>query len=90
MAEPGRQIKSMGSTVADLSKLAEGKVDVYFHSGLKPWDTAASAYIIEKTGGSTTDVDGGEWSPFKSEILATNGKLHSKIRQLLGSNPKIN
>lgn len=82
-----RQVASRGSAVADLASLADGKIDVYFHSGLKPWDTAASAFIIQKSGGKVTDVDSGDWSAFKKEILATNGLLHHKILNLLGKNP---
>ncbi len=33
-----RQIKCMGSAVADLASLARGRIDIYLHSGLKPWD----------------------------------------------------
>lgn len=82
-----RRIASQGSGVADLASLAEGKMDVYFHSGIKPWDVAAAGFIIQKAGGRVTDIDGSDWSPFKKEILATNGRLHAKILSLLGPSP---
>jgi myo-inositol-1(or 4)-monophosphatase len=78
-----RQIKSMGSAVADLASLANGRVDVYIHSGLKPWDVAASALLIEKAGGKITTPNGGEWDVFNSDILATNGILHEPILKLV-------
>jgi len=84
-----RQVQSLGSAASDLAALAAGESDVYFHSGLKPWDVAASGFIIQKAGGKVTDIDGSGWSPFKSEILATNGKLHTRILSLLGSNLKV-
>lgn len=74
-----RQIKSMGSAVSDLASLAEGKIDVYIHSGIKPWDVAASSLIIRKAGGKVTDINGGEWNIFKSGIVATNGIIHEEI-----------
>ncbi len=80
-----RQVKSMGSAVADLAKVAEGKVDVYLHSGLKPWDVAASAYFVQKAGGKVTLPDGGEWNVFEQDIFASNGILHPKIAELLKS-----
>lgn len=43
-----RQVASRGSAVADLASLAEGRMDAYFHSGLKPRDTAAALIIIQK------------------------------------------
>lgn len=78
-----RQVKSMGSAVADLALLASGKTDVYIHSNLKPWDTAASALLIEKAGGKITTPDGGSWNIFDGEILATNGILHEKILEMI-------
>lgn len=80
-----RQVKSMGSAVADLARLAEGRIDAYIHSGLKPWDVAASPYLIEKAGGSVTLPDGGEWNVFEQDILATNGVLHKEIKDLIAA-----
>lgn len=87
VADQVRQVASRGSAVADLASLAEGRIDVYFHSGLKPWDTAAAMLIIQKAGGQVSNVDGSDYSPFDKEILATNGKLHRKIKDLLGPKP---
>lgn len=78
-----RQVKSMGSAVADLARLAEGKIDIYLHSGLKPWDIAASAYLVQKAGGRVTLPNGDEWSVFEEDIFASNGILHPKIAELI-------
>jgi len=51
---------------------------------------AAASLIIEKAGGRITDVDGSPWSPFRSDILATNGHLHDKILTLLGPKQSYN
>ncbi|OGD83383.1 hypothetical protein A2165_03530, partial [Candidatus Curtissbacteria bacterium RBG_13_40_7] len=78
-----RQIKSMGSAVSDLASLANGRIDGYIHSGLKPWDVAASALLIEKAGGKITTPAGGEWNVFNADMLATNGILHEPILKLV-------
>ena len=78
-----RQIKSMGSAVADLASLAGGQIDAYMHSGLKPWDVACSALLIEKAGGKITTSTGAKWDVFKPDMLATNGVLHDKILGLI-------
>lgn len=78
-----RQIKSMGSAVADLAALANGRIDAYIHSGLKPWDVAASALLIEKAGGRITTPTGGPWDVFHSDILASNRILHDKFLALI-------
>jgi|SRR3989338_8851576 len=78
-----RQIKSMGSAVADLASLAAGKIDVYIHSGLKPWDVAASALLIQKAGGKITTPTGRSWDVFQPDMLASNGILHRRILDLI-------
>lgn len=81
--ESVRQIKCMGSAVSDLASLADGSVESYLHSGLKPWDVAASALFIEKAGGKITTPSGGKWDIFNPEMLATNGVLHDQILELI-------
>lgn len=83
LAIPTRQTMFLGSAVADLANVAQGKIDAYFHAGLKPWDTAASALLIEKAGGKITNTAGKKWDIFQSDILATNEIIHSKILELL-------
>lgn len=78
-----RQIKSMGTAAADLASLANGSIDVYIHSGLKPWDTAASSLLIEKAGGKITTPTGEKWDVFNPNMLATNGILHQQILDLI-------
>lgn len=78
-----RQIKSMGSAVADLASLANGRIDAYIHSGLKPWDVSASALLIEKAGGKITTPTGDKWDVFQPDMLATNGVLHEPILKLV-------
>lgn len=78
-----RQIKCMGSGVADLASLAAGKLDVYLHSDLRPWDVAASSLLIEKAGGKITTPTGGKWDVFNPEMLASNRIMHEKILELI-------
>lgn len=78
-----RQIKIMGSAASELALLAEGKIDVYLHSGLKPWDTAASSLLVEKAGGKITTPQGEKWNIFNPQMLASNGILHDTIIELI-------
>lgn len=78
-----RQIKSMGSAAADLATLACGKIDAYMHSGLKPWDVAASALLIEKAGGKITTLAGKPWNVFHPDIFASNRVLHDDLLILI-------
>lgn len=84
-----RQMKSMGSAVSDLASLASGRVDAYIHSGLKPWDVAAPALLIEKAGGRISTPRGENWDVFNPAILATNGILHDQILELMGEEKNV-
>ncbi|MBI5614346.1 hypothetical protein HY947_05450 [Candidatus Gottesmanbacteria bacterium] len=53
------------------------------HSGLKPWDVAASGLIIEKAGGKITTPTGRNWDVFQPDILASNSYLHEQILHLI-------
>lgn len=78
-----RQIKSMGSAVADLCEIAIGRADAYIQPGLKPWDVAAASLIITKAGGKVTRENGSLWNIFTPDIFASNGLLHDQILRLL-------
>lgn len=78
-----RQIKAMGSAVADLCQIAEGKADAYIQPGLKPWDVAAASLIISKAGGRITRLDGRDWDVFTPDIFASNNLLHTTILKLV-------
>lgn len=78
-----RQIKSMGSAVADLAQLAEGRIDAYVHSGLKPWDVSAASLLVTQAGGRITTPQGDRWSIFEPDLLAGTPTLHPAILQLI-------
>lgn len=40
-----------GAAVLTLCEVASGRVDLYFHLALKPWDLAAALLIVEEAGG---------------------------------------
>jgi histidinol-phosphatase len=67
------------------SLVAEGAAEVMVEVGLKMWDIAAPAVIVEEAGGRVTDF-GGHRSFDGGTILATNGVLHERVRaQLIGA-----
>lgn len=59
--------------------LAEGALDVVAEHDLKIYDIAALVPIVRQAGGEFSDLTG-ELTPESSSVLATNGKLHHKIR----------
>lgn len=76
-------VRRPGAAVADLCCLAAGRFDGFWELRLKPWDTAAAGLIVTEAGGRITTYDGGPWEPSSPNILATNGRLHQAMMDVL-------
>lgn len=53
-------VRRAGAAALDLAYLAAGRVDGFWETGLKPWDIAAGALLIEEAGGRVSDFHGAE------------------------------
>jgi myo-inositol-1(or 4)-monophosphatase len=76
-------IRRDGSAALNLCYLAAGRFDGFWEASLAPWDVAAGALMILEAGGSITDYEG---RPFRLEgprILASNGRLHEEMKDVL-------
>jgi myo-inositol-1(or 4)-monophosphatase len=73
----------MGSAALDLACVACGRFDGYWESGIREWDVAAGSLIVGEAGGSVTRYKGDAFELSKQEILATNGKIHESVSELL-------
>ena len=51
-----RDIRRLGSSALDLCAVAEGRLDLYFERGLKPWDMAAGALIATEAGATVVGL----------------------------------
>ncbi|MFH1534209.1 MAG: inositol monophosphatase family protein [Nitrospirota bacterium] len=79
MLKKSQAIRRLGSAALDLCYIACGRFDGYWEFGLKPWDIAAGALIIEEAGGTVTDTNGNLLDLFGADILASNGKVHTEM-----------
>jgi len=79
-------VRRVGSAAIDLAFVACGRYDGYWELKLKPWDVSAGALLITEAGGIITNFPENKKSfdIFNSHILATNGKIHDHIIQILG------
>lgn len=78
-----RDVRRMGAAAVDLAYVSCGRLDGFWEVGLKPWDTAAGCLLVEEAGGRVSDFMGQSFSPFKQEILASNGRLHPPLLDLV-------
>lgn len=74
-----RAVRRLGSAALDLCYVAAGRLDAYWESRLKPWDTCAGALIVEEAGGRVTTWDGTTYQSRDLALVASNGHLHAEM-----------
>ena len=76
-------VRRDGAAALDLAYVACGRFDGFWEEGLKPWDVAAGALMIEEAGGQVSNYAGGPLSIYDPPILASNGLLHEQMMHVL-------
>ncbi|MBS4167778.1 inositol monophosphatase family protein [Parachlamydia sp. AcF125] len=76
-------VRRFGAASLDLAFVAAGRFDGYWERGLKPWDMAAGALLVQEAGGKVSAYDETPLDLQTGKILATNGKLHHALSQEL-------
>ncbi|MEN6317391.1 MAG: inositol monophosphatase family protein [Syntrophaceae bacterium] len=79
MAKKAQAIRRAGSAALDMAYIAMGRFDGFWELKLMPWDTAAGWLLICEAGGKVTDIFGGEFHLESPHVLATNGKIHNRM-----------
>lgn len=72
-------MRRTGSAAADLAYVACGRVDGFYEYGLKPYDVAAGAFIVQQAGGRNSDFHGGNNWLFGGEIMSSGTPIHSEF-----------
>jgi myo-inositol-1(or 4)-monophosphatase len=78
-----RAVRRLGSASLDMAYLACGRFDGFWEVSLNPWDSAAGSLIVTEAGGKITDFSGGPFSIYSNPILATNGRIHEQMIEIL-------
>lgn len=79
----GVPVRRLGSAAIDLCWVACGRFDGFYEHKLEPWDSAAGYLIVEEAGGNVTDLEGKKFSVYQHKILATNGKIHDEMVEVI-------
>lgn len=80
-------LRRTGSAALDLAYVASGRLDGFWEFGLKPWDLAAGALLVQEAGGMVADPFGGENFLKNGDIIAGNPKVFKSLLQTI--NPVI-
>lgn len=76
-------VRRAGAAALDLAYVACGRLDGFWEIKLKPWDSAAGYLLVKEAGGKVTDFKGGDATPFVPELLASNGRVHQDMVDVL-------
>jgi len=76
-------IRRAGSAALDLAYVAAGRFDGFWELKLNPWDIAAGWLLVEEAGGIITDMGGNDYHLESSSILASNGRIHKEMMDVL-------
>jgi myo-inositol-1(or 4)-monophosphatase len=80
-----RAVRRLGSAALDLCYVAAGRFDAFWEDHLHAWDIAAGALIAAEAGGRVTGYDAGHVDLFRGQIVASNGRLHDEVLQVIGA-----
>jgi myo-inositol-1(or 4)-monophosphatase len=73
---PGMQsMRLMGSSALGLAYAAAGRVDLYFHHSLAPWDVASGLLLVREAGGLVVDRQGQPAALRTPSVIASNPRL---------------
>lgn len=75
--------RMFGASTRHLTYIASGVADLVVEFGDRPWDFAAGGLILTEAGGMITQLDGSKWSIYVQGYIASNGKFHEEILDLL-------
>jgi myo-inositol-1(or 4)-monophosphatase len=78
-----RAVRRLGSAALDICYVAAGRMDGFWEQGLNAWDIAAGVLLVQEAGGVVTDLDGGPFVLRSGRIIATNGRIHDELKEVI-------
>jgi myo-inositol-1(or 4)-monophosphatase len=82
-------VRRTGSAALDLVYVAAGRTDGFWEFGLKAWDIAAGALIVNEARGRVTNMDGSDFDLSAANIVASNTRIHDELIEVLaGARPE--
>src|SRR5260370_20506041 len=76
-------VRRDGAAALDLAYVACGRFDGFWEEGLKPWDVAAGALMVEEAGGRGSDYSREAFSVYQTPLPASHGLLHEQMMRRL-------
>ena len=68
-------MRLMGSAALGLAYAAAGRLDLYFHHSLSPWDIASGLLLAREAGGQVVDRQGQPAGLYTPSVIASSPRL---------------
>jgi len=78
-----KSLRQLGSASLELAYVATGRTECIMLPGIEAWDVAPGVLLVRQAGGKVTDFNNDEWTLRSRDILATNGKIHENVINVL-------
>jgi myo-inositol-1(or 4)-monophosphatase len=85
-----RAVRRLGSAAIDLAYVAAGRFDGFWEVRLNPWDISAGALLIHEAGGQVSTLTGEPFDSRRGEVLASNGRIHRAMLDVIRSRKRTN
>ena len=79
------QFRALGSAGVRGAWLAAGYLDVSVGTRNTVWDYAPTVLLVSEAGGKATDLSGDPWTHASDGLVATNGRLHAEVLEILAN-----
>lgn len=76
-------VRRIGCTSLNLAWLASGRADGCWSYEIHPWDVSAGICLIQEAGGTITTPDGQPYSLQHRDFVASNGRIHTQMLEVL-------
>jgi myo-inositol-1(or 4)-monophosphatase len=74
--------RMIGSSSLGLAYVAAGRISLYYHRSVYPWDIAPGLLLIEEADGITTNWEGNPATIHSTQVITSNPRLHSDFIKL--------
>ena len=78
-------VRLMGSSCLGMAYVSCGRLGLYFHKYIYPWDIASGLLLVREAGGKVVTFKGADAVPEDHDIIAGSGKLISRFKSWLAT-----
>ncbi len=76
-------VRRDGAAALNLCWVAAGRLDGYWERPVQPWDMGAGVVIVREAGGTISSLERDDHDIYGNEAVASNGRLHAAMRELI-------